>query len=275
MTEKIVDLEKIPFFEELQVDLNERNQGRVIIFTGRPGGGKTSIGARFGEVVDPEFNLDRIAVGKTTDFIKLLTKAKNHELHAGNCIMLDEAGVMIGAREWNTQQNRIMSLIFQVIRKLGLLVIITVPALRMIDVHSRILMRNYGFAHYVDYEKERSVFSFYNIVYNDWDDYPYRVKLVDENNVKIALWETALPVRLDMVTYEKEKDELIGNLLDKASVVFDKLESGEGNGGKLGRPPESKDIINRCLESGMTVRDDVKKIAEIAKCSTQYVYKYK
>ena len=138
--------------------------------------------------------------------------------------------MFLPAREWHSAQNRILSLIFQVIRKYGLLVIFTVPAKRMIDIHGIILARYYGVGRGVNYKKKRSYFTFYELEYDDWSDHLYRHLLKDGNGEKVNIWEIALPQSIDFEEYERKKDEMIGKLLRKAQNIFTKIE-GKAEGG--------------------------------------------
>lgn len=231
MSAKNRDLEKTPFIESIRDDLLNREQGKFILTTGQPGSGKSMAMARLAEKIDDDFSIDRIAIGKITPFIDLLHQALDGKLRHGSCILADEAGVFISAREWQTSQNRILSLIFQTIRKLGVLVLMTVPAKRMIDIHGQILMKYYGTGRYIDYEKKRSIFSFYSIHYNDWDDKLTRHLLRDENGEQVNLWELALPTKcLDFEEYEKKKDEMLGELFARARTVFTQIENDDNNG---------------------------------------------
>jgi hypothetical protein len=255
MGEQILDLEKTPFIEEIYTDLNEHHKGRFVVITGPPGEAKSATGMRICEKVDDTFNVERIAVGRTTDFLRMLRDAVKGEYRHGQAIMLDEAGVGIGAREWNSAQNRVMTLIFQTIRKLGLLVVLTVPAKRMVDVHSQILMNYYCNAHYVDYKAKRSVFSIYKISYDDWNDVLKRYLLKDEHGNKISLWKMALPQTIDLDAYEKRKDEMLEWLFGRAEDIFSKLEeeahAGNGNG-KIKGYVSTERVVESALKLGIT-----------------------
>ena len=225
MSEQNTNLEQTPFIENIIDDLVNHQQGKFMIATGAPGSGKSMAMIRIAEKVDPSFDVDRIAIGKTTDFLKLLDLAINGKLENGSVIMLDEAGIGMPAREWNTAQNRVLSLLFQVIRKLGLLVIMTVPTKRMVDIHAQTLMRFYATGEGIDYQKNRSTFKIYRIKYNDWDDIILRNHLLDEYGKKIRLWQMALPKTIDFLEYEKRKDEMMKELLNTATTVFTRIEN--------------------------------------------------
>jgi len=224
MTYTELNLEKTPFIDKIRDELINHEQGKFILATGAPGSGKSMAMIRLAEKIDENFSIDRISIGHLTPFIKLLQQANEGKLPHGSCILADEAGVFLPAREWHSAQNRILSLIFQVIRKYGLLVIFTVPAKRMIDIHGIILARYYGVGRGVNYKKKRSYFTFYELEYDDWSDHLYRHLLKDGNGEKVNIWEIALPQSIDFEEYECKKDEMIGKLLKKAQNIFTKIE---------------------------------------------------
>ncbi|RKY41384.1 MAG: hypothetical protein DRP85_06600 [Candidatus Makaraimicrobium thalassicum] len=228
MTYTELNLEKTPFIDKIRDELINHEQGKFILATGAPGSGKSMAMIRLAEKIDENFSIDRISIGHLTPFIKLLQQANEGKLPHGSCILADEAGVFLPAREWHSAQNRILSLIFQVIRKYGLLVIFTVPAKRMIDIHGIILARYYGVGRGVNYKKKRSYFTFYELEYDDWSDHLYRHLLKDGNGEKVNIWEIALPQSIDFEEYERKKDEMIGKLLKKAQDIFTKIEGKAG-----------------------------------------------
>ncbi len=230
MTYTELNLEKTPFIDKIRDELINHEQGKFILATGAPGSGKSMAMIRLAEKIDENFSIDRISIGHLTPFIKLLQQANEGKLPHGSCILADEAGVFLPAREWHSAQNRILSLIFQVIRKYGLLVIFTVPAKRMIDIHGIILARYYGVGRGVNYKKKRSYFTFYELEYDDWSDHLYRHLLKDGNGEKVNIWAIALPQSIDFEEYERKKDEMIGKLLRKAQNIFTKIE-GKAEGG--------------------------------------------
>ena len=234
--EELGDLEKTPFIEDLITGLNENRQGRVMLLTGLPGSGKSMVGGRICEKVDDSFGLDRISIGDHVEFIRMLKKALNGEYKPGSALMGDEMGVIAPARDWNTHGNRITSLTFQIVRKLGLLIILTSPMKRMIDVHARDLLHYYGNGRGIDYKERRSKFKLYEVWYDDWFDTPGRHNLKDADGNSIRNWMMALPKSLDIDDYEAKKDKLLGKVLNRAEEVFTEIQNREleGNGGSNG-----------------------------------------
>ena len=270
------ELEKTPFIESIIDDLVNHEQGKFILATGAPGSGKSMAMVRMSEKVDPHYELDRIVIGKTTQFLDLLESAKDGKLPHGSAIMLDEAGVGMPARDWNSAQNRVLSLIFQVIRKLGLLVVMTTPAKRMLDIHGQILMRYYATGDSIDYKTKRSKFHFYRIKYNDWDDRITRHLLRDANNEKVNMWEMALPNKsIDFKEYEEKKDIMIGELLGKARGAFTQLENEDNNDKESNRTKgEARIRIETLHQLDYSPVRIIKELEDMgAGVSNQYVYK--
>ena len=269
------ELEKTPFIENIIDDLINHEQGKFILATGAPGSGKSMAMVRISEKVDPHYELDRIVIGKTTQFLNLLEDAKDGKLQHGSAIMLDEAGVGMPARDWNSAQNRVLSLIFQVIRKLGLLVVMTTPAKRMLDIHGQILMRYYATGDTIDYKTKRSKFHFYQIKYNDWDDRITRHLLKDANGEKVNLWEMALPNKsIDFKEYEEKKDVMIAELLGKAKGSFTRLENEDNEGKENNRIKGEARIRIETLDAlGYPPVKIIKELENMgAGVSNQYVY---
>lgn len=263
-----VNLEDTPFIEGLRTDLNERRKGRFILLTGKPGESKSMTAARILEKTCDNFDVDAIAMGKASEFIKLLKKAREGEFTNGDGILFDEAGAGIPARAWQSESNQLLSIVFQVIRKLGLLVIMTVPAKRMIDIHGQILMNYYGRAHKIDYDIKRSFFSFYKIGFDDWDTEIKtalkRYLLTDENGEKISMWQMALPNRIDLDEYEKRKDALMDWLFKRGDVVYTKLEAEENGKGKVTKAERECPIAWKLINEKGFTQDEACGIVGIA-----------
>jgi len=250
--EIIKNLEDAPFISNLRTGLVEHNQGRVILLTGLPGSGKSMTAVRICEKVDPTFDLSRISIGDTVEFIKMLEAALDGKYKPGSAILGDEMGVIVPARDWNTYGNRITSQTFQIVRKLGLLIIMTTPMRRLIDVHARDMVHYYGNGRGIDYKAKRSEFKLYEIRYDDWISEPFRYNLKDGDGNPVNIWKMALPTSIDIDDYEAKKDKLLRNVLVKAREIFEGIQEQEvgGNGGN-GKRFKTKDkdaVIKELVE---------------------------
>lgn len=119
--------------------INKLNKNWLGIVTGETGSGKSYSALRVAEVVDPEFNVDRV-VFTSEEFMKLLNSGK---LHKGNMIIWDEAGVGMAAREWYSISNKVISYTLQTFRRENLGVMFTTPSFDFVDSQARKLFHGY------------------------------------------------------------------------------------------------------------------------------------
>jgi hypothetical protein len=114
------------------------------VFCGGTGTRKSGSAITFCDMMDrnylnmPRFSNDRI-VFTAQEFIKLVQS----NLPKGSAIIWDEAGVDNDAREYYTKKNKLIKYVFQTFRYKNLIVVLTVPDLRSIDVGTRKLMHMY------------------------------------------------------------------------------------------------------------------------------------
>ena len=121
-----------------------QNKNWLCVFCGGTGSGKSYSAMTLATNIDPTFNTDKL-VFKAEDFIRLLNSGK---LKKGDCILFDEAGVGMPARDWYTISNKAIGYLLQTFRNLNLAVIFTVPNLNYIDGQARGL-----FHHYIETQK--------------------------------------------------------------------------------------------------------------------------
>ncbi len=112
----------------------KRNQNAVVACIGPTGSGKSWAELRLAEISDPGFTADRVCF-EPRDFIRVISSG----LPAGSAVMLDEAGVRAGARNWYKELNKMLSAVFQSFRFLNLIILFSVPDTSMADVHIRSL----------------------------------------------------------------------------------------------------------------------------------------
>lgn len=122
--------------------IHDRNV--LAVFCGGTGTRKSGSAITFCDLLDrnyldkPRFKNERI-VFTAQDFIKLVRS----NLPKGSAIIWDEAGVDNDAREYYTKKNKIIKYVFQTFRYQNLMVALTVPDLKSIDIGTRKLMHIY------------------------------------------------------------------------------------------------------------------------------------
>jgi len=124
------------FIEDIQRRLLKHNKNWIGVITGETGSGKSYCGLRVGEQISPRFTINNV-VFHSEDFMRLLNSG---ELEKGDCIVFDEAGVGMPAREWYSISNKLLMYILQTFRHKNLAIIFTTPSLDFIDVQARKLI---------------------------------------------------------------------------------------------------------------------------------------
>jgi hypothetical protein len=108
----------------------------LIAIVGETGSGKSYMGLKIGECLDPnrDFNIDHVTF-TPDEFFDFLSKAKN------NCFVLfDEAGVSFSHREYMSMINKMLGMVFQTFRYKFINVIFTLPSLGYMDYVGRGLL---------------------------------------------------------------------------------------------------------------------------------------
>jgi len=120
--------------QRIRDKLLKQNKNVLIIIVGSTGSGKSYSAIKLAESINPDFNIKDHLVFGGKDFIKLLNSGT---LKKGDCIVWDECGVFLGARNWSTEENKKAVEVLQTFRHLNLCVIFTCPDVRFIDVNVR------------------------------------------------------------------------------------------------------------------------------------------
>jgi len=113
-----------------------RNQNFLGAITGPTGSGKSYSALSIAADIDPNFCIENVAF--TPD--DLFTIINSGRLVPGSVILYDEAGVGMGAREWQSLGNKVLSFLLQTFRNLNLVVLFNLPHLGMFDAQGRKLI---------------------------------------------------------------------------------------------------------------------------------------
>jgi len=122
------------------IDWAKRRMGSkrnfLLAIVGETGSGKSYMGLRLGEVLDPNCDFDISHVTFTPEeFFECLGRLKN------NCfILFDEAGVSYSHREFQSMANKMLGFVFQTFRYKFINVIFTLPTLGYLDYVGRGLL---------------------------------------------------------------------------------------------------------------------------------------
>lgn len=104
-----------------------------IIFIGMRGSGKSYSAIRLGWDLDPEFSVDNVC------FTGIEYLERFDQLSPGSVLILDDAGMGIGSRDFKEDVNKVFGVVEQTKRYTGIIGIITVPHISLIDKQPRIM----------------------------------------------------------------------------------------------------------------------------------------
>lgn len=118
------------FFDEIAMRLDQI-MSCILAIVGKPGSGKTWLGLRICEIVDPAFNPETQIIFSRSHFMRILSG--EIKLKPGQAILLDEAHLNVGARHWFEDLQKQLTDQIATIRSMGLMLIIVVLHRSMID----------------------------------------------------------------------------------------------------------------------------------------------
>lgn len=102
--------------------------------------GKSYAALRMAEIIDPSFTVDR-CVFDTEEFLRVLKGGLDDKtLKRGSVIIYDEMGIGHSNRNFYDALNKALNYVFQGFRRENLIVFMTVPKMKFVDVQTRELM---------------------------------------------------------------------------------------------------------------------------------------
>jgi len=128
------------WIKQTHSSLVKENQGRVSLFVGKKGAGKSWAKISLADgIMNGGFDVEKdISYFEPWKFVNLLKTAPR-----GSVLILDDAGLAISAREWNSRSNIYLSHIFQTCRATNLWILISTPCISLIDKNLRSLLDDY------------------------------------------------------------------------------------------------------------------------------------
>jgi len=191
--------------------LQNLNRNWLAVIVGETGSGKSFLALKLGQLIDPEFNITKV-VFSPSEFMELITSGT---LRKGDCIVWDEAGVSVPAREWYSISNKSINYIAQTFRHDNLAVIFTVPNFDYIDSQLRKLFHTYIETQHINRIKKLCRVKWLNISYDGrmkklYMKYPrVNIRGVDYKIKKVGI---GLPTQELIDDYEKKKRKFTNKL---------------------------------------------------------------
>ena len=192
----------------------QRNQNWLCVITGDTGTGKSFSSLRLGSLVDEDFRIENVVfdVKELIDLIEVRPP--------GSLLVLDEAGISFGSRDFMSKQNKVMSSVIQMFRFKQIALIWTLPDISMIDIQARRLMHNFLETQPIDYKKEQTRVKWFEVYIDRWTgEFRHRFMKVETGNMGFAVVKVVnfnKPSEDLIKSYEKKKKQAFENLLSTA-----------------------------------------------------------
>lgn len=231
------------------------NQSTSLLIVGRTGAGKSSAALRIAydtavkiaEIVggtwEDYFTLDNVAIISNEEIYEVIQRMdKKH-----NVFILDDIGVGINSRKWQSKTNILMNDILQTMRTTNTVVIMTVPMSSMLDKVARSLPHYYMEMEVALFKKGISIAKFFEVSHKQrqgkiFHMYP-TAKYTKSKIVRISFKR---PPDVVAVAYEKKRLEIAEILRDSKMNEFKQM-MDEFNG-EVGEKPEKVSKSSRMIE---------------------------
>lgn len=210
----------------------KRNANALILVVGDVGSGKTFFGLDFGLTLAQRFGCK--FDGSWVEFSpRPILEMLLREHGKGQPTMIDEMGVAMSNRRWNTKENVSLSFLFQTVRFKNHVVLFTVPEMSFVDVAARRLF-HYRCLVKPRFKNEKNYITIQKIVPNDRDPNkppfyrPIPYKLPDGTIKYAGRYVSQKPPQWLIDQYEAKRKIFIDGLYKKLSDdLIESEEKGE------------------------------------------------
>ena len=181
----------------------KENRNNLIAVVGSVGSGKSFTSLCLAEKLDPTFSIDRVKFD-TVDMLNEINELRKQKDHKGKVLIMDEAGVMLSARDWQSKNNKALMRILQIFRNMNFTVFFCVPSFSYIDKQLRTLF------HGAITTSSPPIMKFKYYQVNPESTKIYRKKLrifIDGRTIPLTNYKVPKPSQELIDVYEKKKWE--------------------------------------------------------------------
>jgi len=213
----------------------DTNRNFLAIIAGDTGSGKSMTALKIGELLDSSFGINNVAF-TPSELVALIKNVKPKSV-----IVMDEAGVSYGARDFMKRENKALGGLFQMFRFKLIALIWTLPDVTMLDINARRLMHTYIETIGVDYRRNLSEVKWFSVKINRWTGevkhiYPRIATKHGYSVVKVVRFPK--PSEALINAYEKKKQKAFDNVMEYCERVLSSEESPK----KINKKPKGKKV---------------------------------
>lgn len=181
-----------------------QNKNFLCFISGPTGSGKSYSCLRIGELLDPEFDVNRVVFGG----LELMRLIESGKLHKGSVIVWEELGVSASNRNWQSATNKLLSFLMQTFRHRCFVLLMNAPYMDFADAALRRLFHAELRTVSIDYAEEKVLLRPQLIQYNGrLQKFYYKyLRLITPNGVvPVVSWKVGKPSASLVEAYEKRK----------------------------------------------------------------------
>jgi len=233
-----------------------QNKNFLAIISGQTGSGKSWTALAIAEMIDPDFNIERI-VFKGKELMDLINS--NKLTKKGSVIVWDEAGVDLSNRSWQSLTNRMLNYLLQTFRNKCFILLFTVPYMDFIDSNSRKLFHAEIRTISIDYKKETVKIKPQLIQYNPRMQkfyYKYLRVITKTGTFPVMQWDVPKPSSELVNQYEIKKNAFTKELNINIGMALNKLEVKENKDTRKPLTP-LQDKILELWKKGITQHKEI------------------
>ncbi len=138
---------KVPYLKHMWNRTHKYKYGWMQVIVGDPGTGKSWAEMTLGEILDPKFDINKIAFSPS-EFMDAIDDVK----YNGEVICIEELGVILNARKWASMSNILTNEVLQTMRYKHIISFFTVPDISFIDSQARKLLNCFSETRRTGYE---------------------------------------------------------------------------------------------------------------------------
>lgn len=224
------------------------NKNFICFISGPTGSGKSYCSLSMAELIDPDFNEDRV-IFKGLELMKLINSGS---LKKGSAIIFEEAGVEMNNKNWQSSTNKLLNYLMQTFRHKNFIIIFNSPYMDFLDAATRKLIHAEFRTININKKEQTVKVKPQLIQYNGRNKkfyYKYLRSITPSGVMPISAWKIPKPSNELIKLYEIKKNEFTSKLNEK---IMSELEKQD----KVEKPKElteiQQEIVNN-LKDGLSI----------------------
>jgi len=248
----------------------ERNKNFVGLIVGPTGSGKSYTAVSIGEMMDPNFTIDRVVFHP----IDLMNQIQNADLKPGSVLVFEEVGIAMDSANWQTGIIKMLKYVLETFRHRRFILLMTVPNATFLFKSGRMLLHGLFEMTGIDKANNMALMKPKLCQYSDLRNkmyYKYLRVVGPTGSRKLKTWAVPKPSEPLRLAYEAKKKAFTDKLFEDVSSFLTNPEKKKEKfkdvtyKSKCNRCSfewnSKSEIPNRCPKctSGKTVRIDAPK----------------